>query len=75
MKKPGTLDRLPDLCALPRRLQIPPEEPQHLGITPSRQKYQPSEGPMRAAKQIERNSSFLESTDELIDRERVCESW
>ena len=38
-------------------------------MTPSKPKYQPSEGAMRAAKQIERNSSFVESTAELIDRE------
>jgi hypothetical protein len=32
-------------------------------------KYQPSQGAMRAAKQIERNASFVESTAEVIDRE------
>jgi hypothetical protein len=30
---------------------------------------------MRAAKQIERNSSFVESTAELIDREKARENW
>ena len=55
--------------ALAHPLQIPPDEVQHLGMTPSKPKNQPSQGAMRAAKQIERNSSFVESTAELIDRE------
>jgi hypothetical protein len=55
--------------ALQPPLQIPPEEAQHLCMTPNRPKSQPSEGALRAAKRIERNSSFVESTAELIDRE------
>ena len=36
-------------------------------MTPARNK--PTDGALRAAKQIERNPSFLQSTAELIDRE------
>ena len=32
-------------------------------------KHQPTDGAIRAAKQIERNPSFVQSTAELIDRE------
>jgi hypothetical protein len=38
-------------------------------MTPSKPKYQPSEGATRAAKQIESNSSIVEATAEPIDRE------
>jgi hypothetical protein len=37
-------------------------------MTPARNN-KPTEGALRAAKQIERDSSFVESTAEIIDRE------
>ena len=52
-----------------RALQNRPKQAQHLYMTPSKMKYQPSDGAMRAAKQIERNSSLVGTTAELIDRE------
>ena len=37
-------------------------------MTPA-MKHKPSDGAVRAAKQIERNPSFIDSTAEIIDRE------
>jgi hypothetical protein len=39
------------------------------GMTPGTIKHRPTQGALRAAKQLERNSSFIESTAEIIDRE------
>jgi hypothetical protein len=38
-------------------------------MTPAPKRAKTTDGAMRAAKQIERNPSFIESTAELIDRE------
>ena len=38
-------------------------------MTPATRNAKPTEGALRAAKQIERNPSFIESTAEVIDRE------
>jgi hypothetical protein len=38
-------------------------------MTPASRRTQPADGALRAAKEIERNPSFLESTAEVIDRE------
>ena len=38
-------------------------------MMPGTVKHRPTEGAMRAAKQLERNPSFIESTTEIIDRE------
>jgi hypothetical protein len=38
-------------------------------MTPATRRVKPTDGALRAAKEIERNSSFIESTAELIDRE------
>jgi len=38
-------------------------------LTPATRNAKPTEGALRAAKQIERNPSFIESTAEAIDRE------
>ena len=38
-------------------------------MTPATRKEKPTDGALRAAKQMERNPSFIESTAEVIDRE------
>jgi hypothetical protein len=38
-------------------------------MTPARRHAKPTDGALRAAKEIERNPSFIESTAEVIDRE------
>ena len=38
-------------------------------MTPATRSAKPTDGALRAAKEIERNPSFIESTAELIDRE------
>jgi hypothetical protein len=38
-------------------------------MTPSTRRAKPTDGALRAAKEIERNPSFIESTAEVIDRE------
>jgi hypothetical protein len=38
-------------------------------MTPATRRAKPTDGALRAAKEIERNPSFIESTAELIDRE------
>jgi hypothetical protein len=38
-------------------------------MTPTTRRTKPTDGAVRAAKEIERNSSFIESTAEVIDRE------
>ena len=38
-------------------------------MTPATRTFKPPDGALRAAKEIERNSSFVESTAEVIDRE------
>jgi hypothetical protein len=38
-------------------------------MTPATRRTKPTDGALRAAKEIERNSSFIESTAEVIDRE------
>jgi hypothetical protein len=42
---------------------------QHLLMTPATRRAKPTDGALRAAKVIERNPSFIESTAEVIDRE------
>jgi hypothetical protein len=38
-------------------------------MTPATRRTKPTDGALRAAKEIERNPSFIESTAEVIDRE------
>jgi hypothetical protein len=38
-------------------------------MTPATRRAKPTDGALRAAKEIERNPSFIESTAEVIDRE------
>ena len=38
-------------------------------MTPATKRTKPTDGALRAAKEIERNPSFIESTAEVIDRE------
>jgi hypothetical protein len=38
-------------------------------MTPASRRTKPTDGALRAAKEIERNPSFIESTAEVIDRE------
>jgi hypothetical protein len=38
-------------------------------MTPTTRRTKPTDGAVRAAKEIERNPSFIESTAEVIDRE------
>src|SRR5712692_5430761 len=45
-----------------------PQLAEHLYMTPAT-KHKPTDGALRAAKQIEHNPSFLQSTAEIIDRE------
>jgi hypothetical protein len=42
---------------------------QHLPMTPATRRSKPTDGALRAAKAIEHNPSFIESTAEVIDRE------
>jgi hypothetical protein len=45
------------------------ERAQHFLSDTRHQTYKPTDGALRAAKEIERNPSFIESTAEVIDRE------